>query len=248
MTRVILVDKNDRQKGTEEKLKAHQKGKLHRAFSIFIFSPKGEWLLQKRAKEKYHSGGLWTNTCCSHPQPGESLKKATHRRLKEEMGFDCPLKEIFQFHYQAKLDRGLTENEIDHVFVGNFVGRPRPNPEEAEDWRWITWLKLEQELTKYPDRFTYWFRKAAKRVRKLVDSQNEKEPVRPGKYRHYKGKLYRVIGVAKHSETFKELVVYRALYDSEEFGKKTLWVRPKKISLKKVIVQGKEIPRFKYFE
>lgn len=162
-----MVDKNDRQEGTEEKLKAHQKGRLHRAFSIFIFSPKGEWLLQKRAKGKYHSGSLWTNTCCSHPQPGESLNKATHRRLKEEMGFDCPLEKIFRFSYRAKLDRGLTENEIDHVFVGEFAGRPRPNPEEAEDWRSVSWLKLDQELKKYPDRFTCWFRKAARKVRKL---------------------------------------------------------------------------------
>lgn len=113
---LILVDKNDNQIGTEEKIKTHEEGKLHRAFSVFIFNPKGEMLLQKRAKIKYHSGGLWTNACCSHPRVGEILEEAAHRRLREEMGFDCELKKESSFIYNAKLDRGLTEHEFDYVF------------------------------------------------------------------------------------------------------------------------------------
>ncbi len=155
---LILVDENDRQIGTEEKIKAHEEGKLHRAFSIFIFNSKGEMLLQKRAKTKYHSGGLWTNTCCSHPRDGERIEEAVHRRLKEEMGFDCELEEKFHFIYKVKLDHGLTEHEFDHVFVGKYDGEVKPNPEEADDFKWINMETLKKDLEEHPENYTEWFK------------------------------------------------------------------------------------------
>ncbi len=127
MEEVILVDENDNELGKEEKLKAHKEGKLHRCFSILIFNSKEELLIQKRAKNKYHSGGLWANTCCSHPKPGEDTEIAAHRRLKEEFGFDCELKQLFNFTYKKTFDNGLTENEFDHVFIGITNSEPIPN-------------------------------------------------------------------------------------------------------------------------
>jgi isopentenyl-diphosphate delta-isomerase len=166
MDKVILVDKNDQEIGSEEKLKAHQEGKLHRAFSIFIFNSKGEWLLQKRARAKYHSGGQWTNACCSHPRPGETILQAAHRRLKEEMGFDTELKEIFSFVYKVKFKNGLWEHEFDHVLIGDFDGRPKPSPEEAEDWRWLNLAQLKRKVRKNPGQYTYWFRQVLEKVAK----------------------------------------------------------------------------------
>lgn len=162
--RVILVDRLGREIGTEEKLKAHRGGKLHRAFSIFIFNAKGELLLQKRAETKYHSGGLWTNTCCSHPRPGESHYCAARRRLKEEMGFDSELTEFFSFIYHTKLDNNLFEHELDHVFVGNYDGHPVPNPDEVDDWKWINIDSLERDVGENPDRYTHWFKLILNRV------------------------------------------------------------------------------------
>ena len=156
--RIVLVDKNDKEVGTEEKIKAHKEGKLHRAFSIFVFNSKGEKLLQRRTKTKYHSGGLWTNTCCSHPRPGEPAEKAAHRRLKEEMGFDCELKEVFTFTYHAKLGKNFSEHEYDHVFVGKFEGEPDPNPAEIDDWKWIGLEELKKDMQENPDRYTYWLK------------------------------------------------------------------------------------------
>jgi len=155
--RVILVDKNDKEVGVEGKIRAHKDGKLHRAFSIFILNLNGQLLLQKRAKSKYHSGGLWANTCCSHPRAGESILKTAHRRLKEEMGFDCDLKEIFSFIYEVKFDNGLFENEYDHVFFGISNQDPDPNPIEVSDWNWMKIEKIEKELTENPGNFTAWF-------------------------------------------------------------------------------------------
>ncbi|PZU93186.1 MAG: isopentenyl-diphosphate Delta-isomerase [Pseudanabaena sp.] len=155
---VILVDTSDRQIGVAEKLQAHQLGQLHRAFSIFILNSQGQLLLQKRAKHKYHSGGLWTNTCCSHPRPEETLLDAAHRRLQEEMGMTCELRELFSFVYFAKLDHGLTEHEFDHVFVGFSDRPPILNPEEAEDWQWIALQKLQDDISNNPDAYTYWLR------------------------------------------------------------------------------------------
>lgn len=157
-TEIILVNKNDQEIGTGEKMKVHQDGKLHRAFSIFVFNSKNEMLLQKRAEAKYHCGGLWTNTCCSHPRSGELLEKEIHKRLQEEMGFDCELKEIGNFIYKVKFDNGLTEHEYDHVFTGEFNDKPNINPEEADDYQWISLEDLKKEIKKNPDDFTIWFK------------------------------------------------------------------------------------------
>lgn len=166
MGQVILVDENDREIGTEEKMAAHLAGKLHRAFSIFVFNSKGEMMLQKRDSRKYHSGGLWTNTCCSHPMPGEQLTDAIHRRLQEEMGFDCEMKEEFSFIYTAKLDKGITENEFDHVFVGKYEGKPLLNPEEAEGWKWVYPEQLQKDIKKNPEAYTQWFKTAFEKLQK----------------------------------------------------------------------------------
>ena len=171
MSEVILVDENDEEVGTEEKIKTHREGKLHRAFSIFVFNPKGELLLQRRAKIKYHSGGLWTNTCCSHPSPGETLEEAVHRRLKEEMGFDCELEEIFSFTYQVKFDNDLFENEYDHVFIGKFDGEPTPNPEEVDEWKWIDLEELKKDIQENPDSYTYWLKQSIDKVISYLKSQ-----------------------------------------------------------------------------
>ncbi len=158
MEKVILVDKKDRPIGISEKLTTHRQGKLHRAFSIFVFNSKGETLLQQRALSKYHSPGLWSNTCCSHPRPHEDLKKAAQRRLKEEMGIDTDLKEIFSFIYQTKLS-DLIEHEFDHVFLGKFDGHPKPNKKEVKDWKWVNLRKLKKEIKEKPAKYTFWLRK-----------------------------------------------------------------------------------------
>jgi len=168
---ILLVDEKDNVIGKEEKIKTHREGKLHRAFSIFVFNPKGELLLQRRAKIKYHSGGLWTNTCCSHPSPGETLEEAVHRRLKEEMGFDCELEEIFSFTYQVKFDNDLFENEYDHVFIGKFDGEPTPNPEEVDEWKWIDLEELKKDIQENPDSYTYWLKQSIDKVISYLKSQ-----------------------------------------------------------------------------
>jgi isopentenyl-diphosphate delta-isomerase len=169
MTEYILtVDEKDNVIGKGEKIKVHREGKLHRAFSIFVFNSKGKLLLQKRAKSKYHSGGLWTNTCCSHQRDGETLEKAVHRRLKEEMGFDCELKEVFTFTYRVKFDDGLSENEYDHVFFGKFDGKPDPNPDEVDDWKWVSLEELRKDIQKNPDDYTYWLKVSIDRVMLMV--------------------------------------------------------------------------------
>lgn len=155
---VILVDEDDTQIGISEKIKAHQAGKLHRAFSVFIFNAKGQMLIQKRAKAKYHSGGLWSNACCSHPNPGESTEAAAHRRLKEELGFDCPLMELYHFVYRANLDNGLSEHEYDHVLVGTSDIDPKADPAEVEDWKWIDRISLREDMKHNPSNYTYWLR------------------------------------------------------------------------------------------
>jgi isopentenyl-diphosphate delta-isomerase len=159
---VVLVDENDQPIGVEEKLRAHQRGgKLHRAFSIFVFNPAGELLLQRRAQGKYHFGGLWTNTCCGHPRPEESLEQAAVRRLQEEMGFKTPLRRTFTFIYKSHDElSGLTEHEFDHVLVGAHAGEPAPDPAEVEDWRWLSLEKLREEIRRNPQDYTPWFRLA----------------------------------------------------------------------------------------
>ncbi len=161
---VILVDEKDRKTGTGEKIEVHRKGLLHRAFSIFVFNSKGELLIHRRAREKYHSGGLWTNTCCSHPRPGEKTLEAAHRRLLEEMGFDCPLKEVFQFIYKVRFGNGLFEHELDHVFTGRFDGKPKPDAKEVEDWKWTGLKELRKDMKQNPGKYTYWFKAALPRI------------------------------------------------------------------------------------
>jgi len=163
---VILVDEQDRAIGAMGKLAAHKNGGVrHRAFSVFIVDSQGLWLLQKRADGKYHFPGLWTNACCSHPRPGEATAAAAHRRLREELGFDCFLTERFHFEYKATSEaEGLTEHEIDHVFTGVFNGTPTPNPQEVGDMRWVTLTDLEHDLRTNPDIFTPWFKLAFPRV------------------------------------------------------------------------------------
>ena len=162
---VILVDENDKEVGIEEKIKAHEGGgKLHRAFSIFVFNSEGKMLLQKRAKTKYHSGGLWTNACCSHPSPEKSLSVMVHKRLKEEMGFDCELEEVFSFKYKIHFDNGLTEWEYDHVFIGEFNGEIKPNQKEVSEWKWVDLKELQKDVNKQPQNYAYWFKIALNRV------------------------------------------------------------------------------------
>ena len=155
---VILVDADDRATGTEEKLAAHQQGLLHRAVSAFLFDSEGRQLLQRRAEGKYHSAGLWSNACCSHPFPGESAADAVSRRLHEEMGISTPLTPLLRFTYRAELENGLIEHEIDHVFVGRFDGVPTPDPVEVSEWRWIGSDALDAEVALAPGSFTAWFR------------------------------------------------------------------------------------------
>lgn len=159
MPEVILVDEDDNRIGTAEKLEAHKDGgKLHRCFSIFVFNDEGELLIQKRAENKYHCPGMWANTCCSHQEPGENTLDAAHRRLQEEMGFDCSLEEIFVFQYKAEFDNGLTEKEIDHVLLGRYNDDPDPNPEEVGDWKWIKPGELLIDIERNPEKYTKWLR------------------------------------------------------------------------------------------
>jgi len=167
MEQVILVNEKDQQVGVMKKLLAHEQGLLHRAFSIFIFNRKGQLLLQHRAATKYHSGGLWTNTCCSHPSPGEELLDAANRRLMEEMGMTCSLKHLFSFKYKVNLDHQLVEHELDHVFVAVSDQTPRLNPQEADEYRYESPGILLEEIDQNPDEFTEWFKISLRRV---VDS------------------------------------------------------------------------------
>lgn len=153
---VILVNEQDEVQGTMEKMRAHQEGVLHRAFSVFLFNERGELLLHQRAATKYHSPGAWTNTCCSHPIPGESTVDAAHRRLREELGMDCPLEHAFSFLYRADVGNGLTEHELDHVFLGRYDGPLSPEPDEIAAVRWISPEELSKELDQDPLRFTPW--------------------------------------------------------------------------------------------
>lgn len=161
---VILVDVNDRQTGAMEKMEAHEKGVLHRAFSVFIFNTKGEMLLQQRALHKYHSGGLWTNACCSHPFPEEETATAAGRRLKEELGFETPVEKIFDFVYKADFDNGLTEHEFDHVFVGEYEGKIEYNKEEVMDFCYKAVPEIHHSLQTHPQKYTAWFHLAFPKI------------------------------------------------------------------------------------
>lgn len=155
---VILVNQNDEQIGLMPKMEAHEKAVLHRAFSVFVLNDKNEIMLQQRAKHKYHSPLLWTNTCCSHQRDGETNIQAGNRRLDEEMGFGTELKELFHFIYKAPFDNGLTEHELDHVMIGYYNGEPKINPEEVEDWKWMDIEAVKKDMQLHPDLYTVWFK------------------------------------------------------------------------------------------
>jgi len=155
---VILVNEQDEQIGLMPKMEAHEKALLHRAFSVFIFNEQNELMLQQRALDKYHSPGLWTNTCCSHQRDGESNIQAGKRRLQEEMGFVVDLKESISFIYKAPFDNGLTEHEFDHVLLGKFNDAPEVNPEEVASWKWMSLNAIKEDMTVHPELYTAWFK------------------------------------------------------------------------------------------
>ena len=158
MGKLILVNEKNGPIGTIEKMEAHQKALLHRAFSVFIFNSKGEMLLQQRALNKYHSGGLWTNACCSHPYDGQETLAAAEKRLQEEMGFTTPLKKVFDFIYKAPFDNGLTEHEYDHVFTGKYEGVILPDKSEVEDFCFMSMDAIKESLQSHPQKYTVWFK------------------------------------------------------------------------------------------
>jgi isopentenyl-diphosphate delta-isomerase len=170
---VILVDKDDNPVGAMEKMEAHRKAVLHRAFSVFIFNGKGEMLLQQRARQKYHSAGLWTNACCSHPRPGEDTRQAALRRLQEEMGFTTILEKLFDFTYRAEFGNGLTEFEFDHVFTGVYDGDIDPDPTEVGDHCFKTLDEIRTDLAAHPQRYTHWFHLAFPAVCKKMPLKTE---------------------------------------------------------------------------
>lgn len=156
--RIVLVNQEDAVTGFADKMEVHVKGLLHRAFSIIIFNSQNEMLIHRRADEKYHSPGLWTNACCSHLPEGMIMNEAIYDRLQHEMGFYCSLSHAFTFHYQVGFDHGLTENEIDHVYFGTFEGIPNPNPDEVSEWKWINVDVLFDDIRNNPADYTYWFK------------------------------------------------------------------------------------------
>jgi len=178
LLQVILVNEQDEPTGAMEKIEAHEKGLLHRAFSVFIFNEQGEMLLQQRAPGKYHSPNLWTNACCSHPAPGEEVSAAAHRRLQEEMGFVTELEKAFAFTYRAEFDNGLTEHEFDHVFVGRYNGPVNPDPLEVSRYRYLNLRELRKELQEQPGLFTEWFKIAYPRLEEYL-ANREPEVLSP---------------------------------------------------------------------
>ncbi len=169
---VILVNEQDVATGTMEKMEVHRKALLHRAFSVFIFNKKGEMLLQQRALAKYHSGGLWTNACCSHPSPGEETSEAAKRRLKEEMGFVTDLKKAFDFTYKSEFDNGLTEYEFDHVFIGEYDGLIHADHNEVKDHCYKSMHDIRESLISHPAKYTTWFHIAFPMLEKWIRQQD----------------------------------------------------------------------------
>lgn len=157
-SKVILVNQQDEQIGLMEKLRAHESAVLHRAVSVFIFNKKGELLIQKRASDKYHGAGLWTNTCCTHPCDGESNVECAHRRLREEMGFEAQLDERFSFTYKSNVENGLIEHEFDHVFFGVYDGEIKPDPKEVEDYTFVSLGNVSKDADQHPEQYSIWFR------------------------------------------------------------------------------------------
>lgn len=171
MIEVVLVDIENNERGTMEKMKAHKKAELHRAVSLFVFNSRGEWLLQRRAKDKYHSACLWTNTCCGHPLPGESNENAALRRLRDEMGMECEIEEIFHFVYKEELEDNLTEHELDYVFMGVTDTLPIPDSDEVDAWKYISFAELEKDYINNPECYTVWFGKIFKRVNEIISKR-----------------------------------------------------------------------------
>lgn len=161
---VILVNEHDQVLGAMPKMEAHLRGELHRAISVFVFDTDGNWLLQKRAAHKYHSAGLWTNACCSHPYPNETTIDAAHRRLMEEMGMDCELNFAFKFLYRAELENDLIEHELDHVFIGFTNQIPLPDSEEVSEWQLMSFPDIEHDVELNPEKYTEWFKLLYKKV------------------------------------------------------------------------------------
>ena len=168
---LIQVDKSDNVLGTIEKMQAHRQGILHRAFSVFLFTPDGKWILQQRSLSKYHSAGLWSNTCCGHPLAGEETPVAAQRRLRFEMGIGCPLEEIFSFTYRAELENGLVEHEYDHIFAGRCATVPYPHPAEVMSWKFVETTELLKDIDIHPGSYTAWFRQL---IHKVIAHQTNK--------------------------------------------------------------------------
>lgn len=173
---VILVDADDIEIGIADKLDAHRRGLRHRAISALVRNARGEFLLQKRSPGKYHSGGLWTNACCSHPLPGEDVADAARRRLAQEMGVTCALKPLFVFRYETPVPGGLIENEVVHVFGGQHDGPVKPDPTEASDWKWISFPELQADIQAHPDAYTAWFRQYIGKRGNLIASWLAERP------------------------------------------------------------------------
>jgi isopentenyl-diphosphate delta-isomerase len=172
LNKLILVDENDVPVGTAEKMEAHEKALLHRAFSVFIFNSKGQMLLQQRAVTKYHSGGLWTNACCSHPYVEQDTLEAAEKRLQEEMGFKTALSRAFAFVYKASFDNGLTEHEYDHVFIGTYDGEVLPDAAEVESFCFMGMTELKAAMQLYPQKYTAWFKIALPRLEHFLASNS----------------------------------------------------------------------------
>lgn len=171
MEEVLLVNEQNEIIGRAEKLEAHEKGLLHRAFSVFVFNSNGDLLLQQRALHKYHSPALWTNTCCSHPRPNETTLEAAHRRCAEEMGIELPLEEIFSFVYKADFDNGLTEHEFDHVLIGSYNQDPHINKEEVHAFKWASTISIKEDILLNPNHYTAWFKLCFDRVVAHINKQ-----------------------------------------------------------------------------
>lgn len=171
VNKVVLVDENDRVVGEMEKMQAHKRARLHRAVSVFIVNSRKEWLLQKRADEKYHSAGLWSNTSCTHPLKDEDSEICAKRRLKEEMGIDAELQYVFNFIYRAELNNALCEHELDHVYIGMTDEKPEVNPDEVSEWKYVSYDELKRDLKDHPERYTAWFKKMHKKIYRLLDDE-----------------------------------------------------------------------------
>lgn len=174
---VVLVDKEDNPIGKEEKLRAHLKGSLHRAFSLFVFNSREQLLIQKRSDLKYHTPGLWSNSCCSHPRPGETSFSAAKRRISEEMGFSCNIRSLFSCYYYMELNNKLIEHEKNQILIGNYDGEPNPDPQEVSDWKWLTLDNLTEEIKVSPGQFTPWFLLIMKQYFSLIgDALKDLQP------------------------------------------------------------------------